>query len=310
MAEQNSVISTIKPYLVWARRIFTPIAIAFLLYFAWHSRTLLAGQVQSSEFSWLILSTALWILSHFMSPVFTFMVLKGFSIPLAYNKAFNIHASRLPAKYLPGGIWHSAARASDYYRQGISVRNVGIYLLLENIVIAAITLLIGGSVVASIDGTGQTWATMAFICAVLGGVAIIISPIILNKYFLPDEISLNPLEYTKSIGVIAVYWLIVAGAFICFLQGFPDLNLKVSSVEIGGIYIFSWAIGFITLFAPQGVGVTEFVASQLLEGGIATSSFIVLLAGFRLVILVADLLTWMISFIFSADGQNKAYRVL
>ena len=305
LAEQNSVINIIKPYLVWARYIFTPIAIAFLLYFAWHSRTLLLGQMQNSELSWIFLSITLWILSHFMSPVFTLMIFKGCSIPLAYNNVFNIHACRLPAKYLPGGIWHSVARASDYHRQGISTRNVGVYLFLENIVIAAITLLIGGSVVAGIDGIGQTWSTVAFLCAVPGGVVLIISPIILNKYFLPDDISLNLSEYIKSVSVIAVYWLVVAGAFICFLQAFSDLDLSVSSVELGGIYIFSWAIGFLTLIAPQGVGVTEFMVSQLLEGGIATSSFIALLAGFRIVILVADTLTWMISFIFPSDAPHK-----
>ena len=61
---------------------------------------------------------------------------------------------------------------------------------------------------------------------------------------------------------------------------------------MGGIYLFSWGVGFLSIFAPQGIGVFEFVASEFMQGPIGFMGFAALIGGFRVVILVADMITW------------------
>jgi hypothetical protein len=61
---------------------------------------------------------------------------------------------------------------------------------------------------------------------------------------------------------------------------------------MGGIYLFSWGVGFLSIFAPQGLGVFELVASELLKGSIGFMGLAALIGGFRAVVLVADLVVW------------------
>jgi hypothetical protein len=95
--------------------------------------------------------------------------------------------------------------------------------------------------------------------------------------------------------VLAFYWIGAGIAFVLFLKAFPTLELAASNIESASIYVFSWGIGFVTLFAPQGIGVSELVASNLLGERGSVAALAALLAGFRVVILTADLTAWLLA---------------
>ena len=63
---------------------------------------------------------------------------------------------------------------------------------------------------------------------------------------------------------------------------------------MAGVYLFSWGVGFIAIIAPQGIGVFELVASELMDGPIGFMGLAALIAGFRVVVLVADILVWLV----------------
>ncbi len=77
-----------------------------------------------------------------------------------------------------------------------------------------------------------------------------------------------------------------------FVAAFPGLGLGANPGEIAGAYLFSWAVGFVSIFAPQGIGVFEVVAAELMSPAGTFMSVAALFAGFRLVILVADATVW------------------
>jgi hypothetical protein len=106
-------------------------------------------------------------------------------------------------------------------------------------------------------------------------------------------------NYYFSIICIIIYWIIAAIAFVCFLTAFKGLGLSVSYIQAGGIYIFSWAVGFIALFAPQGIGVSEFISGQLLATDMSTKTLTALLALFRFIVFIGDILTWFLANIIS-----------
>ena len=294
MTHLKRCLNKLKPVLRWAKLLFTPLAIAFLSYIFWQSKTELLLTFQQANLFWLSCSVAFWMLLNFISPLFTIIVFRGCSLSLNYSKAFWIHCKRLPAKYLPGGIWHTVARAADYHLHGIEPRLVGSYLLIENLVITAITLALGGSLVVNLLNE-SIWSALIGMLIIGGTFFILVLPWLVNKHLLPIHTTLRNLPYYSGVCCLLIYWLIAASAFICFLKAFPRISLAVSYTVAGGVYIFSWVICFITLFAPQGIGVSEFISEKLLGSNASSNHFIALLVSFRVIVLCADLTTYGLS---------------
>src|SRR5690606_12897931 len=84
---------------------------------------------------------------HFISPLITVFGFKTCRSKITYWNAFHIHCGRLPAKYLPGGIWHSVGRASDYFSLGHTGGQLGYYFLLENFQLIAVSFSLGALLV-------------------------------------------------------------------------------------------------------------------------------------------------------------------
>jgi hypothetical protein len=284
--------------------LFTPVAFSFLGYFAWQSRETLITLLVDAKLNWLVFSTILWILLHFISPLFTSIVFKSYAISLAYKDIFFIHTNRLPTKYLPGGIWHTVARANDYYKKGISIHHLSSYLLFENVIVSAVTLTLGGSIVLRLLKSNTIWFYGVSLVITISIFIIILLPWIIKRFFLNPQQSFMISTYTYSILCLFFYWIVAAIAFVSFLHSFSGIELLVSDIEAGGIYIFSWGIGFITIFAPQGIGVSEFISGKLLTSDISAKTFIPLLFSFRFVVLIGDLLAWLISLLLG----NKKLR--
>ncbi len=291
--EKEAVLYLIKLVIYWSKQFFTPVALGFIGYFFWESKDLFMEIFNSSNIFWLISSTLLWMLLHFSFPIFTRIILKSYELPLNYKELLWIHIKRLPAKYIPGGIWHAVARISDYSQKGIKNYNIASYLVIENISIATVTLILGGSVVLSMLDQ-ETWQYIIIFLIVSCSLTIIGLPLFLkiNIFSLRQPISKK--YYYIGILYLFIYWIIVASSFVCFLKSFPNNVLSVSPITSGGIYIFSWGIGFISLFSPQGIGISEYISGQLIESSLDKHTFIALLASFRIIIFIADASTWLL----------------
>jgi hypothetical protein len=288
-----------KILLHWAIRIFTPLALIALSWAAWNARETLVRIVLESKPLLLLAAVGLWMMVHFIGPVFTALIFRSCQQILSYRQAFLIHANRLPAKYLPGGIWHSVARAADYHGQGINGRPIAIYLLIENFMAAATTLAMGGFIVAGLSSAGEGWRWAAGLLAFFGVVTLLLLPWIVNRHLIQSQGGLALKLYCMGVICGIANWTIAGAAFALYLTSFPALELSTSLVEAAGIYIFAWGVGFITLFAPQGIGIAEFTSAQLLSATHSFGTLATLLAGFRVIVLCADLLAWALSLLIS-----------
>lgn len=292
----------VKLFVRIATYFFTPIAISFLIYYAWQSGDMLFRLFDNAKITWLIVSVLLWVLLHFFSPLSTQAILKSYMMPLNYSAIFNIHAKRIPAKYLPGGIWHTVARAKDYYKVGVTTRYLGSYFLIENILIAAVTLTIGGIIVLSLpENDWGIWFITIFLGIFISILAIIVSPWAINFFLLKNQ-KITKFSYYSGVFYLVFYWVIAATAFVSFLHAFSEIELSVTNIQAGGIYIFSWGIGFLTIVAPQGIGVSEFISGKLLVSDVNMEAFLALLASFRFIVLIGDLLVW--SFVLLQSNYN------
>ena len=82
--------------------------------------------------------------------------------------------------------------------------------------------------------------------------------------------------------------LVAAASFTLFLSAFPNAELTGRMGAVLAAYWLSWAAGFLAVFAPQGLGVFEFVAGLLLQSTMPFASIAVLVAGFRVCMLSGD----------------------
>jgi len=273
--------------------LFTPLAFAFLAYFAWQSRDELRQLISNAALLYLCMAATVWAVLHALMPLLGVIVLNACGSKVSWKQAFSTHAARLPARYLPGGIWHTVGRVIDYREQGVRSRHLTAFVIIENGLAAAITLSIGGAIVFSTRATDPL-GSVAGLTSVAGLVALAAMLPALNSRVLqkPDRISVA--AYAKSIVTIVSFWGGATLAFLLYLHAFPSSAGAYSVLEMAGIYLFSWGVGFISIFAPQGIGVFELVASELIDGPIGFMGLAVLIAGFRVVVLVADLSVWLI----------------
>jgi len=277
--------------LKWAKRIFTPLALGFIIYFAWQSRDILATVIANAQPDFLILAVFLLIMVHFVAPASVVMILKACGSSISYSFALKTHINRLPARYLPGGIWHTVGRTMDFYQQGIKPVHLTAFVLLENIFAVSTAFIIGGISVWYFRGITDIWgkiAVLGCLCSVLG---LSLAPKILNWQILKSVSQIQYRFYLQTIAIYIPIWFLLTFAFISYLSAFPALG-EILMLEVGGIYIFSWGVGLIAIFSPQGIGVFELVSGNMLTTFLSLNSIITLIAGFRVVTLIADITLW------------------
>lgn len=273
-----------------ARMVFTPISLAMLLWVLWFSREQIADIIRQSRASWLLLSCVLWSITHLVAPVIGRLLFRSCGVDMPYAACLRIHTNRLPAKYLPGGIWHSVGRANDYLLLGHPRRTIGTFFLAENLLLVCLTFALGAALVNHlVPLPGLRLLLQAG--AVLAVMTAIGFPWLLQRISKAQS-GIAWSGYLGAIPSLLVYWCIAGLAFSTYIAAFPALSLDSTVAETIGIYVFSWCIGYLAVFAPQGVGVMELVSGYLLNAS-EVLQLTGLLAGFRVVILTADLGTWL-----------------
>lgn len=273
------------------RWIYTPVAIAFLLYFVWDGRESLLETFGSGDALQLPVAALSWSLLHLLAPLLPTVIFRARGHPLSYQTAADIHVANLPARYVPGGIWHTVGRIAAFKRLGIGRHNIAVFVFLENVLAVGVAFVIGGFLVAWYQGM-EGWGLVAA-CASAGGLALLLaSPFILSHRLVKGDRRFGLRDYLASIAVVVLSCCSAAAAFVIYVAAFPELDFPISPIETGAVYLFSWGVGFVSVFAPQGIGVFEVVAGELLSGAASLKSTVALLVGFRLVIMVSDSFTW------------------
>ena len=273
------------------QRVFAPVAIAFLAWFAWESRAELVELVRNASPFCLGLAVLLWCLTHLLAPVAALLIFNAKGASIDYRTAARIHYDNLPARYVPGGIWHTVGRVAAFRGLGIDAKVLSTFVIMENALAVATAFLIGGSSIFAIRGA-DAWGQIGALCALAGGALLLALPYLLRARFLRGELEFPMRTYLLVIALASTYWILAASAFVAYVSAYSSLTLQSSMLETGAAYLLSWGIGFLAVFAPQGIGIFEVVASDLLRAGGSFAGIAALLAGFRLAILVADALVW------------------
>ena len=289
--------------MVWFKRLFSLLAIGFLAYFGWQSRELLAEIIAGASILHLLAATGAWAVMHLLSPLFTVSVFRGSGFDLGFNTAARIHLSNLPARYIPGGIWHTVGRIVALRQLGIDARRISLFVLLENSLAVAVAFLLGGGVLYLYRGL-EGWGGLAAAGAAGGAAMLFVMPLVIRHRVFGDMESVTKGHYFVYVCVVALSWCVGSFSFVLFVSAFPAFMPGTALLETAAAYLFSWGVGFLAVFAPQGIGVFEVMAGELLRGSIALGGVAALLAGFRVVIFTADLFAWMLGRLLVPQGDR------
>jgi hypothetical protein len=267
----------------------------------WQSREFLASAWTGIAPGHVAVAICLWTATHFVSPCASMLIL-GRARPIGYRSALAVHALRLPAKYLPGGIWHMVGRVNDLHGMGHERRSLVEFVVMENLVAAGFALGTGASLLLL---SGETpWRGLLAVVAGLAFTGLALVPWI-ARFVGGLELTFPPARYGRLLAVTLAFWTLASAAFVVFLSGFGPAVIQAGVSAKIGTYLFSWGAGFIAFFAPQGVGVFEFVAGTLLDGRIALAQAVALMASFRIIVLAGDFVAWGVVLVFFRERAAR-----
>lgn len=271
--------------------LYTPTSLVFIIYFSYLNKELLARMLDAAEWKMLAASICFWCTLHLLAPVSTKAILQCFGHSITYSRLLDIYISRLPARYLPGGIWHTVGRMSAYYTHGVSKKDLTLLGIVETLFPCLITLFLGGGYLWFI--TEQKALSNLEGALSLTNLIILLAIPIIVKHQIPSLWKKNFLYFYFYILVISVFfWGIASFSFIFYYNSISIGAEQTSFFKIAATYIFSWGIGYISIIAPQGIGVFEIVAGKLLPLPMSLGGAVAFIAGFRIVSLFSDSLVW------------------
>ena len=204
------------------------------------------------------------------------------------------------ARYLPGGVWYAAGRSVLLVDRGVRPTALVAVSGLELGLGAPTALVVGGLLLAG-DSALPAWVPWAG-AGVLAAATLVARPVLnrLMGWWSRRRGQATPRALTTGalaslVSVMAAYWLIMAAVFRSYLRA---MGTDIGWAEGSGAFLVSWGIGFFAIFAPLGLGVSEAGFIAIVGWG---ADAVMLVAGFRLVLLVRDL-------ILTAIGEALARR--
>ena len=226
--------------------------------------------------------------------------------PVAMRETVLATARSLPARYVPLGVTYAAARMALLRAAGVPLTPLAVTAGTEMALSASVALAVGISLlgIAGALPGGAAWTIAAVVAAavaatpVAGGRAV--------NHLLSRRgagLAIAWPDYLRVLATAVAYWLWAAATFVLYLRAFPAAD-DLGIVEIAGAFMVAWAVGFLTVLAPQGLGVAELSLVALLAtedgAGVAIAA---VFAGYRVVLIARDVLA-------AASGEIIASRRL
>ncbi|MGH8539268.1 MAG: hypothetical protein ACRETW_02015 [Stenotrophobium sp.] len=288
-------------WLTWARRLFIPVALGFLLYSAYVAGDRLAPLIATLSARNLLLAWACWCVAQWIGPLTTLAFARILGLPLGYRELALISVLRLPAKYLPGGIWQSVARFAAYSQYKVKKTDSLTILIGEHLLALGVSAALGAALLLRTENAQSLHSLPEWILA--GALAVLV--VTLFGILKVRGGGMKTFAGTlMAASATTLFWIAAAASFCAYWAAAFDLHIT-GVIKVASCYLLSWAAGFVALFAPQGLGVFEWVAGHLLPSSQPLSVTVTVVAGFRLVTIAADFSMWILALAFVRFTQKS-----
>jgi uncharacterized membrane protein YbhN (UPF0104 family) len=289
-----------KRWLRWLR------LIAGVIVFAVFAAVVLDNWRQLTDISWhldvapLALSACLLLMTYYLNVLGWHRIVASLGGASTFEETARIWMYSNLARYLPGSVWYAAGRVVLGNNAGISPVTTSVGMVLE---IAFLLI----SRVLVVVATWPLWTSHTlpeipwFLSAVLIiGALSVVHPGVLNWFFAQyqrlrgQESSAGDsiqLQYRDTLQILAIFVgqaLFIGVAFYFLARALVPLPLD-SMPFVAGVFTLAWLIGFVSLFAPSGLGVREGVLAYLLSPTVTEPTAIMMAVLSRAWLVAAEL---------------------
>ncbi len=289
-----------SPWLYRLRRGFIPLGLAFLAYSAYRAGDSLLPLLATVSVPRLLLACMLWSLAQWVGPLASLAMVRILDIRLGYRELALISVLRLPAKYLPGGIWQSVARFAAYQRMEIKNSDSMTILIAEHVFALGTSVALGASLLL-LETRSLNASRIAAGLLALSIIGLLFSSAWLQRN--QDRARGASRWILKLVLSTCLFWILAAASFCVYwiaVFGSEAADLRL----VGSCYLLSWAAGFVVIFSPQGLGVFEWTAAHLMPSTQPLSVVVTAVAGFRMIAIIGDLATWSLGVAMSRHGNR------
>lgn len=234
--------------------------------------------LQPPDWRWLALSLILAVAGIAFHPWVLARLMKALGQPVSYLEAVALSFIPLQAKYLPGGVWPLVFTIEFYrergYRRSLAVSATTLFTALN--VVSGLGIGASLGLKTLYPGLPRWWVAVAVVLVMVALHPSISVPI-LNRVL--GYLKRPPLEaelrYSQLLGlalVCALAWAIYAAGFAALAHSFASIAMD-DYPRLLAICALGRTLGFLAIFAPDGLGVRESIyllgLSPLLGKGIA-----------------------------------------
>jgi hypothetical protein len=239
-----------------------------------------------------------------------------------YTKMLSVSAVTQLGKYLPGGIWHFVGKFGIYRANGMNNKQATKAMLVENFWLLGSAFMIGATAMAAFSRkilcqvlsqkTATTFPEISLqIAAILLPILWIVSLIMVEQFAVAVH---TQNRWEKLIRILAdqVFTWVLFGLSLWVL--FPETDLNLIGLTLGTFSI-SWAAGYVTVFAPGGIGIREILLTTLLGVVFSIDRIVAYAAVHRLLWTAAEVALGLASGLlfgfpkFEKDNQGKEQEV-
>ncbi|HPK03675.1 MAG TPA: hypothetical protein PLS90_14600 [Candidatus Sumerlaeota bacterium] len=223
-----------------------------------------------------------------------------------HSQMLKIYAVTQLAKYVPGGVWHFVARGIAYSEAKMKTRRIAQNIVVENLI------LLGGAVCVGLVGMLPTSPGLAFVAPPIRfltiGAALLIYPV---AVYGAAAIIRRDVPARSRLAVVLFQlgaWLPIGAAF-----HFMIVALGISHVPpayAAGTFTLCWAIAFVAVFVPGGIGLREALLVYMLGPFMPASAAFTVAVLSRIVWTVAEAALLLVALVWTAAERRVSHLPL
>lgn len=239
-----------------------------------------------------------------------------------YTKMLTVSAVTQLGKYLPGGIWHFVGKFGIYRTNGMNNKQATKAMLVENFWLLGSAFMIGATAMAAFSRkilcqvlSQKTVTTfhenILQIAAILLPIIWIVGLMVVEQFAVAVHTE-NRWKKLVCILIDQILTWVLFGLSLWVL--FPETDLNLIGLTLGTFSV-SWAAGYVTVFAPGGIGIREILLTTLLGVVFSTERIVAYAAVHRLLWTAAEVVLGLASGLlfgfpkFESDKQIKEQEV-
>jgi hypothetical protein len=286
------------------------IALLFMFYMASKQSYILYKSGWSFDYGLLSFSVIGVVVLIFLSVYGWYLILQALGKKITYHSSVFIWSVSFPSRYIPGGIWSYASRASLAKAEGVEISTAIMSMYIETLLVIVSSITIG--IIAFFLLITDFPIKIEIIVLFWIGSIILVHPKFITpllKFFstkinIPNICLADTKTTFKLSAYYILYWVLCGGFFLCFVLSIYPVNYK-DWLLVGSSFPLCYFIGFIVLFAPGGIGIRESALYMTLSSVLPDEVNLLVSIGSRLWLIAGEVLFLLMAYLLKLSEKTS-----